>query len=163
MKNLQELLEILRRDDHDLDMAALPVFGGSEPDHTDRVWSWDERSLLVGTCAKDFEIVDRDGSTQKTTTKGAKMEKFTYNDKIVQHIEGRRWFSKTYGNTYFSLRFHYTDGSCELVEREAYGYAEFYLQHAFALSGIPSHSPSRDLREKFGVTYSVAEVLKRDL
>lgn len=64
MKNLQELLEILRRDDHDLDMAALPKFGGREPACTALVWSWDARSLLVGTCANDFEIVDRDGVTQ---------------------------------------------------------------------------------------------------
>ena len=37
----------------------LPTFGGTEPDDTEGVWSWDETSLLVGTCCADLEIVDR--------------------------------------------------------------------------------------------------------
>ena len=51
MRNCQ----ILRFDDGDL-----PTFGGEEPDDTSEVWSWDETRLLVGTCADDIEIINRD-------------------------------------------------------------------------------------------------------
>ena len=37
----------------------LPTFGGEPPADTDAIWSWDERHLLVGTCADDLEIVGR--------------------------------------------------------------------------------------------------------
>lgn len=39
--------------------TRLPTFGGEEPDNTSRVWSWDVRRLLVGTCASDLRIVPR--------------------------------------------------------------------------------------------------------
>lgn len=40
-------------------MTELPTFGGEEPQDTDRVWSWDETRLLVGTGSADFKIVAR--------------------------------------------------------------------------------------------------------
>ena len=40
--------------------AELPVFGGTEPNCTIGVWSWDETRLLVGTCADDMRIVNRE-------------------------------------------------------------------------------------------------------
>lgn len=43
-----------------IDWTSLPTFGGAEPASTLEVWSWDETRLLVGTCADDLQIVDRD-------------------------------------------------------------------------------------------------------
>ena len=44
----------------DIDMAALPTFGGAEPADTTDVWSWDECSLLVtGDDRRPFTVVDR--------------------------------------------------------------------------------------------------------
>lgn len=37
----------------------LPVFGGEEID-AEQVWSWDADRVLVGTCAGDLEIMERD-------------------------------------------------------------------------------------------------------
>lgn len=39
--------------------ASLPTFGGETPSSTAEVWSWDEGRLMVGTCTRDLEIVDR--------------------------------------------------------------------------------------------------------
>jgi len=89
-------------------------------------------------------------------------EQFTYNGKAVQHIEGRRWFQKTYGNTYHSVRFHMADGSVEKVADCAYGYGDGYLQTAYSRAGL-DYGGTLELREKYGVTYSVSDVLKRDL
>jgi len=55
LSDLRTLIQ--RRDPFDLD--NLPTFGGATPDDTTEVWSWDETSLLVGTCAADLEIVNR--------------------------------------------------------------------------------------------------------
>lgn len=40
-----------------IDMCALPTFGGPEPDDTDGVWSWDEDELIVGE--GDLKIISR--------------------------------------------------------------------------------------------------------
>jgi hypothetical protein len=60
---MQALRDTRRLDDDDqneIDWTDLRVFGGKEPDDTSCVWSWDARSLLVGTCADDLNIVGRD-------------------------------------------------------------------------------------------------------
>ncbi len=44
----------------DRTVAELPTFGGEEPRSTSEVWSWDTTRLLVGTCASDLRIVDRE-------------------------------------------------------------------------------------------------------
>ncbi len=46
-------------DRHNQWRSDLPTFGGSAPADTLEVWSWDETSLLVGTCGDDLQIVDR--------------------------------------------------------------------------------------------------------
>lgn len=46
-------------DQHEQWSSSLPTFGGEEPDDTAQVWSWDEDSLLVGTCADDLDIIPR--------------------------------------------------------------------------------------------------------
>ncbi len=38
----------------------MPSFGGEEPRCTDGVWSWDATHLLVGRCAGELEIVERE-------------------------------------------------------------------------------------------------------
>ena len=51
----------LPADDQDnVNWTSLPTFGGTEPDDTREVWSWDADNLLVGTCADDLKIVPRD-------------------------------------------------------------------------------------------------------
>jgi len=58
--SLNELMEYLRRaEGSSVDWTDLPTFGGEEPRDTLGVWSWDEDSLLVGTCADDLEVVAR--------------------------------------------------------------------------------------------------------
>ena len=46
-------------DQHGQWLSDMPTFGGSEPEDTRAVWSWDETRLLLGTCTDDLEIVDR--------------------------------------------------------------------------------------------------------
>ena len=63
--SLSQLMQALRdtrrlASTHEIDWTDLQVFGGKEPDDTSCVWSWDARSLLVGTCADDLKIVGRD-------------------------------------------------------------------------------------------------------
>ena len=41
------------------DWSDLPTFGGDAPDDTTEVWSWDAERVLVGTCADDLAIMDR--------------------------------------------------------------------------------------------------------
>ena len=43
----------------DPDWTGLPTFGGEAPDDTRGIWSWDETRLIVGTCADDLEIMER--------------------------------------------------------------------------------------------------------
>tara|TARA_R100000773_G_scaffold9246_1_gene8760 strand:+ start:462 stop:698 length:237 start_codon:yes stop_codon:yes gene_type:complete len=58
---LEELLEFLQNEDTtDIDMSDLPTFGGSTPNSTEGVWSWDYEKLLIGESANDFQIVSRD-------------------------------------------------------------------------------------------------------
>ena len=57
---LEELLEFLQNENTtDIDMSDLPTFGGSTPNTTECVWSWDNEKILIGECSDDFQIVDR--------------------------------------------------------------------------------------------------------
>lgn len=85
------------------------------------------------------------------------------------HIEGRRWFQRTYGNTYHSVRIM-EDGAELAYIPFAYGYGDQFLQTALdwlkAHGKAPpdAHYGTRYLRETLGGTYSVADVArKRDL
>jgi hypothetical protein len=57
-KNLDELFKSIKKGEIELS-PQLPVFGGSEPESTSGVWSWDETRLLVGTCASDLRMERR--------------------------------------------------------------------------------------------------------
>lgn len=93
------------------------------------------------------------------------------------HIEGRRWFQRTYGNTYHSVRI-FRDGAEIAYLPFAYGYGNQFLQTAFdwlGHNGMPElleehgngsrkHYGTQYLREVMGGTYSVIDVeRKRDL
>ena len=92
------------------------------------------------------------------------------------HIEGRRWFQKTYGNTYNSVQI-FRDGELIADLPMAYGYGDYYLQRAHEWlgangypelaekheNGMPKHCTTIWLREH-GASYSVIDVeRKRDL
>jgi len=96
--------------------------------------------------------------------------------KRVTHIEGRRWFQKTYGNTYHSVIIHFSDGGSEYLP-VTYGYGDHYIETALQwlqehnylsrgkqyASGIHEITGSYGLRT-LGITHSVADVKrKRDL
>lgn len=58
---LEELLEFLQNEDtEDIDMSDLPTFGGSTPNTTECIWSWDNDNIIIGECADDYQIVSRD-------------------------------------------------------------------------------------------------------
>jgi len=50
-------------------------------------------------------------------------------------ISGRRWFQKSYGNTYHKtyIEIRTKTGNINLQSKELYGYGEMYLQTAFTL------------------------------
>lgn len=93
------------------------------------------------------------------------------------HIEGRRWFQKTYGNTYHSVRI-FEDGKQIAYLPYQYGYGEGFLQTAWEWlghngypelleqheNGVWKNYGTRYLREVMGGTYSVIDVhRKKDL
>lgn len=93
------------------------------------------------------------------------------------HIEGRRWFQKTYGNTYHSVRIFHDNKEIAYIPF-CYGYGEQFLQTAFewlAANGMPELAEKHEngsskyygtqyLREVMESTYSVIDVnRKRDL
>ncbi len=88
------------------------------------------------------------------------------------HIEGRRWFQKSYGNTYHTVRI-FAGSECIYTSGKHYGYDEQYLQTAFDWmldNGYPElgdrgrMAGTRFLREELDGTYSVIDVAReRDL
>lgn len=93
------------------------------------------------------------------------------------HIEGRRWFQKTFGNTYHSVRI-FKDGKQVAFLPFSYGYGEQFLQTAWEWlgnNGYPEllernnnggykHFGTCYLREVLHGTYSVIDVQrKKDL
>lgn len=57
--SLDELLSALRARHLPL-TDLLPVYGGPEPTEHVGAWSWDERSVMIGTCRDDLRIVSRE-------------------------------------------------------------------------------------------------------
>ncbi|SOD41336.1 hypothetical protein SAMN06298226_1631 [Nitrosovibrio sp. Nv4] len=93
------------------------------------------------------------------------------------HIECRRWFQKTYGNTYHSVRVH-KDGAQILTVPFSYGYGDQCLETALSAMAdaglIPPRtrhgnggyleSGTRWVREDLGALYTVVDVdRKKDL
>ena len=85
------------------------------------------------------------------------------------HIEGRRWFQRTYGNTYHSVRI-YRNGELLAHIPFEYGYGDQFLQTALDWLKANGHAPADAkygtlyLRETLHGTYTVADVArKKDL
>ena len=98
----------------------------------------------------------------------------TKTSKGTLHIEGRRWFQRTYGNTYHSVRI-FRDGEQIAYLPMAYGYGEGFLQTAWewlAKNGYPELAEehangslknygTQYLREILNGTYSVIDVQRQ--
>lgn len=88
---------------------------------------------------------------------------------MSMHIEGRRWFQTSYGNTYHSATI-YKDGEKLVKIGPEYGYGDQYLQTAVdwlkkhGLLPEEAKGSTRYLREEAGISYSVTDVSRqRDL
>lgn len=46
-------------DQHGQFKSDLPIFDDSNIENTNRVWSWNHRFKIVGTCADDLKIIKR--------------------------------------------------------------------------------------------------------
>ena len=85
-------------------------------------------------------------------------------------VYGRRWFQKTYGNTYNSVRIYVDDKEIAYLPFN-YGYGDHYrtiaLEHLESIGILPekiSKIASYQLRESYDITYHVEDVdRKRDL
>jgi len=82
------------------------------------------------------------------------------------HIEGRRWFQRTYGNTYHSVRI-FEDGEQIAYLPQQYGYDDQYIQTAIEWLEANNKIEPRDrrtpggtlfLRETLKASYSVSDV-----
>ena len=92
------------------------------------------------------------------------------------HIEGRRWFQRTYGNTYHSVCIYKDDHQLVCLPFQ-YGYGEQFIETALEWLEAHGHIVKRKryanggmdhgtlfLRETLHSTYSVIDVgRKRDL
>ena len=83
------------------------------------------------------------------------------------HIEGRRWFQRTYGNTYHTARV-FVGGELVFTSPKSYGYGDSYLQTAaewLRKNGYPeARGHTLYMRETLGASYSVIDVSReRDL
>ena len=76
-------------------------------------------------------------------------------DKQITHIEGRRWFQRTY-DTYHTATIFFSDGTRE-KSKKTYGYGEQYLTTAAKLAGVPELSKWR-YRTENRITSSVVNV-----
>jgi len=78
--------------------------------------------------------------------------------KVIKNlrIEARRWFQKTYGNTYHSVIVYVNDET--LHNNFAYGYDDHFLQTAKALLENAGYDMKLKDGEHFG-TYHLREVL----
>lgn len=62
--------------------------------------------------------------------------------KTVVHVTIRRWFQRTYGNTYHTATLHFSDGSTQ-KSGLTYGYGDQGLQTAVEMMGGPRGGPYR--------------------
>ena len=87
------------------------------------------------------------------------------------HIEGRRWFQRTYGNTYHSVRIWIGSDQVAFLPFQ-YGYGDCFLQTALDWLRANNHIDGTDergnpqygtryLREDLGGTYSVIDVPRK--
>ena len=91
---------------------------------------------------------------------------------MTYHIEGRRWFQRSAGNTYHSVKV-WRDGKLIVTTPRHYGYGEQYLETALAIlaergditrhrykNGSYEESGTRWIREELNASYSVVDVAR---
>ena len=59
IENLDELFAHLVNRTIEL-TDCLPTFGGPDVEDTNEIWSWDEMSMITGTCVDDLVLELRD-------------------------------------------------------------------------------------------------------
>lgn len=84
------------------------------------------RKYYIGNTFNLSSMADEERGQERVTV-GAKVD-FLPKHKI--HIEGRRWFQKTYGNTYHTCSIE-IDGETYYTPKE-YGYGDQYLETALS-------------------------------
>lgn len=79
------------------------------------------------------------------------------------NVDGRRWFQKSYGNTYHTVAVYIND-ELMFVSDQQYGYGDQYLQTAleylkqFDWCPKDMTATTLDFREKLGAEYQVGDV-----
>lgn len=69
----------------------LPAFGGSAPDDTAGVWSWDEDRVLVGSCADDYRIVPRPANARNDPPKSEPTVRICIDASAINYAIRREW------------------------------------------------------------------------
>lgn len=91
------------------------------------------------------------------------------------HIAVKRWFQKTYGNTYFSAYVSFDDGSTDQVLAFEYGYGDHGLDQALKFlakqgyvtlpapysNGCFSYNTTIFLREEMKCSYDISDVQRK--
>ena len=85
----------------------------------------------------------------------------------VKHIECKRWFQRSYGNTYNSVSLYLENGETVTLSK-TYGYGDYCLQRAEEWIKENCDCPNPDnltgtrfLREVVGATYSIIDVSRQ--
>lgn len=90
------------------------------------------------------------------------------------HIACKRWFQKSFGNTYFSAYASFDDGSTEQIIKFEYGYGDHCLSQALKElakrgyvelpphgNGCSSYNTTIFLRETLNVSYDITDVQRK--
>lgn len=91
------------------------------------------------------------------------------------HITCKRWFQKTYGNTYFSAYVSFDDGSTEQVIKFEYGYGSHCLDETLKYleengfvrasekyeNGMRKDNTTIKLREECKISYEILDVNRK--
>lgn len=91
------------------------------------------------------------------------------------HITCKRWFQKSFGNTYFSAYVSFDDGSTEQLIKFEYGYGDHCLSEALKelakqgyaelpapySNGCSSYNTTIFLREVLNVSYDIVDVERK--
>lgn len=59
-ETLDDLFADLQDGSYGGDWTDCPTFGGSEPDETSGIWSWDEGRLIVGPTSGELRLISRE-------------------------------------------------------------------------------------------------------
>lgn len=120
---------------------------------------------MIGQPIISCAVCAEDGNRYRSIIAAAKSTG-TWKDGLKSlHIEGRRWFQRSAGNTYHSARIFVNGGMVANTGRH-YGYGESFLQTALdwlkANNYVPKNSKygTAYLRETLGGTYSVIDVAR---